>query len=208
MDGRVAITWTVLLPLRLADPKGRLASVDSPRRLALAQAMADDVLRMTKACPQVAEIVVVADELAARAFSDHTVYADPGDGLNAALTSAARSRGAVAALLPDVPAATATQLSQALDQAAGHQRSFVADAEGVGTTMLTALSGDELRPEFGPRSSARHAASGAVAIVDAEPGSLAGLRRDVDDEIALWDAVRLGVGPQTAAVLAAAARHV
>ncbi len=50
-------------------------------------------------------------------------------------------------------------------------------------------------PRFGPRSRAAHAASGAVAL---EVGPVPGLRRDVDTEVDLWDAGRLGLGPATA----------
>ena len=75
---------------------------------------------------------------------------------------------------------------------------FVPDAAGTGTTMLTAAAGTALDPRFGERSCAAHAASGAVRL---SPADAAGLRRDVDTEVDLWDALRLGVGPATAAVL-------
>ena len=76
---------------------------------------------------------------------------------------------------------------------------FVADTEGTGTTLLTAADGSRLDPRFGHRSRARHAASGAVELVT---GPLASLRRDVDTEVDLHDARRLGLGPRTLAVLA------
>ena len=77
----------------------------------------------------------------------------------------------------------------------------MADAAGIGSTLLTARPGVELGPRFGERSRAAHRSSGAVELA-ASPGALAGLRRDVDTEVDLWDAVRLGVGPATTDALA------
>ena len=93
---------------------------------------------------------------------------------------------------------TADELARALLSAQAHARCFVCDSEGVGTTMLASADPAELGPHFGERSRAAHAASGAVEIEDP---ALPRLRRDVDSEVALWDARRLGVGPATAAVL-------
>jgi hypothetical protein len=38
---------------------------------------------------------------------------------------------------------------------------------------------------------------GARDILDTVPGALAGLRRDVDSEVDLWDALRIGAGAFT-----------
>jgi 2-phospho-L-lactate guanylyltransferase len=122
-------------------------------------------------------------------------------GLNAALTEAAEYAAAhwpvdgVAAVVGDLPALQPADLAAALTAAAAHQRCFVPDAAGTGTTMLAALPGTQLRPAFGAGSAARHAAV-AVAL-DAAPG----LRCDVDTAADLQAAADLGVGPATAAAL-------
>jgi 2-phospho-L-lactate guanylyltransferase len=72
----------------------------------------------------------------------------------------------------------------------------VPDAQGTGTTLLTAVDA-ELQPRFGPGSAEAHLAGGAVALTGRWPG----LIRDVDTEADLRVALRLGTGPRTAAVL-------
>ena len=99
--------------------------------------------------------------------------------------------------MADLPALRSDELRRALLAAADVPRGFVADAAGTGTTLLTARGGNQLGPRFGPRSRAAHAASGAIAL---EPGPIPGLRRDVDTEVDLWDAGRLGLGSSTAAL--------
>ena len=71
-------------------------------------------------------------------------------------------------------------------------RGFVADAEGVGTTLLAAAPGTPLQPRFGADSARAHRDSGAVALP-----APAALRRDVDTPADLREALRLGVGPRT-----------
>lgn len=82
--------------------------------------------------------------------------------------------------------------------AAGGGRAFLADAPGVGTTLLAADAGAALAPGFGVASRARHLASGAREIglrgVDS-------VRQDVDTGADLRAALALGVGPHTAAAL-------
>ncbi len=80
-------------------------------------------------------------------------------------------------------------------------RAFLADASGVGTTMLMARDAP-LAPGFQGRSAARHRAGGAVPLTDEVLGEpLADARRDVDTEVDLVTAIDLGVGPFTAALL-------
>jgi 2-phospho-L-lactate guanylyltransferase len=122
-------------------------------------------------------------------------------GLNPALAHGAttvRARcpdTALAALNADLPALRPEELARVLRAAARSPRAFLADAAGTGTTLLSAMPGQELAPHFGPRSSARHRASGAVEIV--LPG-VQSVRQDVDTEADLETALALGVGPFTA----------
>lgn len=201
-DSAVSGTW-VIVPVRLGSgPKSRLSTVPPGRRAGLAIAFAQDTLSAAARCPGVAGLIVVGDEAALSALRTEALSADdPGQGLNAAIAFAARlvpAGHSAAALLADLPAVTPDQLTRALEKAHESPRAFVCDTEGVGTTLLVARDPDLLDPQFGERSRAAHAASGAIEIVD---DGLAGLRRDVDDEVALWDAVRLGVGTATRAAL-------
>lgn len=200
--------WAVIVPLKpLSSGKSRLDASDD-RRAALALAFARDVVAAALACPLVEEVVVVTDDGRAtallRAAGAHVV-SDPGGGLNAAFEHGAavarshRSGIGVAALAGDLPALTTEQLDIALRAAWDRRRCYVPDADGTGTSMLTARPGVGLGASFGIASADEHFASGAHPL---EPEGCPGLRRDVDTAENLAEAVALGVGPATAAVLA------
>jgi 2-phospho-L-lactate guanylyltransferase len=194
-------TWRVVVPLRLSQAKTRLSTQPAPRRRELVIAMALDVISAARACSLVDEVVLVADPEGIDAVgADIPSCRDPGDGLNEAIRAgAAGASGPVAALLADVPCATAAMLELALASSTAGS-GFLCDAEGIGTTLVAAPRADALITHFGPRSRAAHAAAGIPEIHDPRPGALAGLRRDVDSEVDLWDARRLGLGRFTAAV--------
>ncbi|MFI7070024.1 2-phospho-L-lactate guanylyltransferase [Micromonospora sediminicola] len=191
--------WTVLVPVKRLDrAKSRLALPVGLRR-AVAEAMLLDVLAAAAA---VARVCLVTGEPVARGWGV-PVLPDPGGGLSAAVrAAAARIAGPVAVLSGDLPAARPAELADALAAASAHEAAVLADAPGTGTTLLTARSGRRLRPAYGPGSRARHATAGTVDLT----GSLSvpGLRRDVDTVADLRDALRLGLGPASAGVLAAA----
>lgn len=198
--------WRIVIPLRLSQAKSRLSAQPAPTRSTLVVAMALDVAAAATACPSVDEVVVVADRpgieaIAASRLPGLRLLDDAGGGLNAAIRAgSADATGPVAALLADLPCATPDALAAAL-AACTDGPVIVSDAEGVGTTLLAAGRASDLHPHFGPRSRAAHVAAGASAIPDATPGALAGLRRDVDSEVDLWDAQRIGVGAFTRAVV-------
>jgi 2-phospho-L-lactate guanylyltransferase len=129
----------------------------------------------------------------------------PRAGLNAALRHGAATvrrldnHAGVAALSADLPSLRPDELARALDAAAGHALAFVGDADGTGTTMLSAGPGHALPPAFGPASRSAHRASGAYEV---ELPDVPSLRRDVDTPEDLQEAVRLGVGARTRAVIA------
>lgn len=197
--------WAVVVPVkRLAVAKSRLAVLGDAAREALALAFAADVVRAATSAQVVRAVVVVTDDATAaaalRRLGAAVVPDLPQAGIDAALRhGAAAARAAapgagVAAVAGDLPAVTASALDAVLRQVPG--RGVVADAAGTGTTVLAAADG-RLAPSYGAGSLARHTASGAVLV--AGP---ARVRRDVDTPEDLDDAVRLGVGPHTAAVLA------
>jgi 2-phospho-L-lactate guanylyltransferase len=133
-----------------------------------------------------------------RGLGARTVADEPDRGLNPALEHGARSAvgPAVAALSSDLPALHPDELAAALRSAARFPRAFVADAQGTGTTLLTAVDAP-LDPRFGPGSADAHRAGGAVPLT----GDWPGLVRDVDTDTDLREAVALGAGPRTAALL-------
>ncbi|WP_345426005.1 2-phospho-L-lactate guanylyltransferase [Pseudonocardia xishanensis] len=185
---------------------------DPERHASLALALALDTLEAAAAATLVAEIVVVTDDArvateltsmvgSARFASAGTgvriVRDEPAGGLNAALLHGA---GALSPSLPraalqaDLPALKPAELDEALSCP---DRAFVADAAGIGTTLLLAPAGTPLDPHFGGASAAAHTASGARPL----PGALPGLRRDVDTEADLAEACVLGVGIRTSGLL-------
>jgi 2-phospho-L-lactate guanylyltransferase len=150
----------------------------------------------------VVDVVVVTDDEAAadvvRGLGARTVADEPDRGLNPALEHGARSAStsAVAALSSDLPALRPAELAAALAAADAVRRGFVADAQGTGTTLLTARH-VPLRPRFGPGSAVAHEGDGARRLT----GDWPGLARDVDTDDDLRAAVRLGVGGSTTALL-------
>lgn len=200
-------SFAVLLPVKSPGTgKSRLSALPDAERRRLAAAFAADAVAACTATPAVALVVVVSDDAAfAASLAGPGVEPceDPGGGLNAALRhAAARTHDAHPALRPvallaDLPALTAADLGAAL-AALGPGPTYVADAEGTGTTLYTAAY-DAFDPRFGAGSAAAHRAAGAAPL----DGALASLRRDVDDLDDLAGAIALGVGAATAAALAA-----
>ncbi|MFE0176668.1 2-phospho-L-lactate guanylyltransferase [Streptomyces sp. NPDC059002] len=203
--------WTLVIPLKpLARAKSRLAaSAGDGLRPGLALAFAQDTVAAAAACPAVRDVAVVTDDaLAGRelaALGARIVPDAPGGGLNAALrhgtaaVRAERPEAAVAALNADLPALRPLELARVLDGAAQFPRAFLPDAAGIGTTLLSAVAGTELRPVFGGASRARHTASGAVELA---LDGVDSVRQDVDTGDDLRAALALGVGPRTAAAAA------
>lgn len=202
--------WTLVIPLKaLARAKSRLSDTATDAvRPGLALAFAQDTVVAALACTTVGDVAVVTDDaLAGRelaALGAWIVPDEPGGGLNAALahgTAAVRSRSpecAVAALNADLPALRPLNWP-VLDAAAEFPRAFLSDAAAIGTTLLAASPGRELRPAFGTDSRARHRASGAAELLLTAVDSV---RQDVDTGDDLRAALALGVGPRTAALAA------
>lgn len=205
------VRWAVLLavkPLPLA--KSRLDRAD---RSQLTLAMAADTAAAAALVAAVELVMVVTDDADARAMLEPfaVVVPDaPNDGLNPALLHAAAEanrrwpHAGVVVLAADLPALRPEALAAALELASRHPRAVVADAMGTGTVLLSAAAGITLEPSFGPGSRQRHLDTGVVDLTDSLPPGDAteGLRHDVDTNADLEVAIRLGVGPRTAHVLA------
>lgn len=197
--------WTLLIPVkRLAIAKTRLALPIAARR-ELALAMARDTVSAALAGSAVAEVLVItSDDLARVALSKlgaRVVDDVPDAGLNPALMHGANlaARARVAALSSDLPALRSADLDAVLTLAAGHHTAVVADTPGTGTTLLAATSTAAFSPRFGADSLSAHLGAGAI---DLTAQAAASVRHDVDTLAALRVAVALGVGPETARMLA------
>lgn len=182
-----ATRWVVVLPVkRLERAKTRVAL--PPRaRADLALAMALDVAAAAASARCARAVVAVTDDARAaramRGMGVTTVPDLPDGGLNPALAHAAEvvarrfPAAGVALVSSDVAAATPEELDAMLTAASRHDRAFLADAAGTGTTALTAAPGVRPEPAFGPGSAHRHRQGGAVPLDLDVPG----LRADVDD---------------------------
>jgi 2-phospho-L-lactate guanylyltransferase len=131
------------------------------------------------------------------------ILADAGGGLNPALAAAAAELArrfpgdGVVAMVADLPALRAADLLAVLHRAPAAGRGFVRDADGSGTTLLTAGPGFPLAPLFGPDSAQRHLDSGAREL-----DAAASLRCDVDSAADLHRCLQLGAGMLTSQLVA------
>lgn len=200
--------YVVVVPVKPpAFGKSRLQGLSDELRRELAGAFALDTAAACLAAHRVAGVLVATDDaifaMRLAALGCATVPDGDTTGLNPALRQAvaeARRRWpdlTPVALLADLPALRPTDLDAALASLTPGGASYVADANGTGTTMYTAPY-DEFDPAFGADSARAHQVGGALPV----HGELLSLRRDVDDLDDLRVAVALGVGPATAALVA------
>ena len=196
--------YVALVPVKPpALGKSRLVGLTDDARRALAAAFALDTVAACVAADSIAGVLVATDDAS---FS--VELADLGavtipDGVAMDLNGTLRQCAAEArrrwpelvpvAITADLPAIRPEDLDEALGAVAPGGSAYVADADGLGTTLYTATY-DAFDPRFGPGSALAHDATGAVAILAALPR----LRRDVDDLRDLDDALALGVGARTA----------
>jgi 2-phospho-L-lactate guanylyltransferase len=201
-----AANWTAVIPVKsLGAAKSRLrGAVADAWHEELALAMVRDTVSAVRDCAAVGDVLVVTDDPVAAAavtvLGGRAVPDLPAAGLNAAMRFGAdvvvgldRHR---AVLTGDLPALRPDELGAAL-AAAGTGRSFVADAAGTGTVLLTAGPGVALDPRFGAGSAGAHAASLARPL----SGTWPGLRQDVDTADDLRAVLALGAGEHTCGLL-------
>jgi len=192
--------YVVLLPVKPpARGKSRL-EVDPARRRALAAAFALDTARACLATDGVGAVLAVTDDAGFAGDLRNAGCETIPDGVASDLNESLRLAAAEArrrwpdcvpvAVCADLPALLPADLERALGWGSGSR--FVADREGVGTSLYTAPY-DAFEPHFGRGSRQAHLDSGAAEV----PGDLASLRLDVDDAAALTAAESLGVGAHT-----------
>jgi len=201
----------VVVPVKGTDRAKSRLELGDDRRTAFAGAFALDTVRALLACPLVRDVLVVADSDAQTEFladlGATVLTAGVPAGLNEALRFGLGEASLwwpgqpLAVVLGDLPALRPASVTVAFQAAATIGGTvFVADASGAGTTLL---AGPRRPPEprFGGQSAAAHRRSAAVEISALVPPDL---RRDVDTTADLDDAISLGVGLSTNAVLALA----
>lgn len=198
----------VIVPVKSPSVGKSRLRVPGHARPGLAAAFARDVVDAALRAPSVVRVVVMTpdDAFAASCREAGVLTVPDGDGLNHGLRLAARRVSGLepdavpVALCADLPCLRPGELGSALAQVGREGARYVVDAEGTGTTLFGAPY-DLFDPRFGPGSARAHHAAGGVPV----EGDLATVRRDVDDESDLAEAVELGVGAHTSAALAAVA---
>ena len=210
MDTAAAPSAAAVVALKPSEYAKSRLGLPPPLRQRLAETMAIDTLRALGAA--VSQVVVVSGQPAlasrlARAGVSATVWPEPDEsGMNAALAYGAdrlRADGVetIVACVGDLPALRAASVDRVLRASRAAPRSFLADASGVGTTMLVSHDAP-LHPDFTGRSAVRHESGGALPLTaELLGGPVADARRDVDTEVDLTVAIGLGVGPDTAALV-------
>jgi len=200
-------TWTAIVPIRsLTDGKTRLAGY--PGASVLTEAFAKDVIAACMACPEIDNVALVSPDPRvvdlAEASGCIGIAETDSDGINDAIAHARRELPAarsIVAILGDLPCIDGDSLSAVLNAAGEHETSFVSDTAGTGTTIWC-TSDPSARSHFGHHSRAEHRAAGAIELgLQQTSPEWARARRDVDTDIDLWDAARLGLGPATRAIV-------
>ncbi|MCX6433661.1 MAG: NTP transferase domain-containing protein, partial [Actinobacteria bacterium] len=171
-----APSWTVVIPVKvLSAAKSRMATVTPPTS-ELAFAFFQDTLEAALASTAVGEVVVATgdDRVRATAQARGCLVVSDVDhpGINAAARQAVAQRsgrGGVAIVVSDLPAVTADSLTSVLSAASAHPTSFIADADGTGTTMWMSCDGTDIDPRFGLASRAAHVDVGAVDLIAVSP---------------------------------------
>ena len=220
------MSWVAIVPVKggagAEAAKSRLGN--HPDRARLADAFALDTVSALLAAPSIARVcVVTADDVVAARMLQLGAIVIPEDSGRAARQSGSGVRPDplnwaivqgidaaheawpalnVAVVTGDLPALHVDDVEAALALAAGHERSMIPDQEGAGTTTLLARAGVEFVPRFGLGSRAAHESAGHVPL-DIPPN--ASIRRDVDTVENLADALHLGVGAHTSALVASTA---
>lgn len=200
--------YGIVLPVKPpAVAKSRLLDLGDQSRRDLVVAFAADTVTAALESPLVDVVLAVTDDFAfARGLADLGAEVIPdgtADDLNASLLQAAAELHRrwpelrIAALCADLPALRSGELTRALSAAADDRQSFVADSEGVGTTVLVAPSPQDFLPRFGVGSREAHLSDGALEI---DLDDIETLRRDVDTPADLAAAIELGVGARTSMV--------
>jgi 2-phospho-L-lactate/phosphoenolpyruvate guanylyltransferase len=204
--------WIAVVPVK--EPKrakSRLGPELEAWRTDLAAAFAADALSALLDSTRVELVVVVGGSGLPGTVLGHDrvrTLPDPGDLNAAARDGIAWARRhhpslGVLVLAADLPAASGGAVDRLLS-GIGSGLWVLPDIESAGSTGLAMAPDADLAPDFGVGSLARHRAAGAALV---EVSGIDGLRRDVDTAKQLSEAVVLGIGPHTSAVLSTMAER-
>jgi 2-phospho-L-lactate guanylyltransferase len=174
--------WSVFLPLKhFSAGKTRLGNIPADFRVSLIKAMASDLIDALLQVPNIASITVVGIDhrlltTAANPRLSSYPIAEPLN-INSDLHFAIGEENNIAIFLPDLPSISAQEISLALEMAASHKTSFIADQNEIGTTAFFSTVG-KVATHFGINSAAAHRNSGVFELVDPQ---FKGIKADCDD---------------------------
>ena len=174
--------WSVFLPLKhFSVGKTRLGNIPADFRVSLIKAMASDLIDALLQVPHIASITIVGVD-----HQELTDLADPRLSslpisqpidINSDLQIAIGEENKIAIFLPDLPSVSAKEISLALEMAASHKTSFIADQNEIGTTAFFSTAG-KVTTHFGLNSAAAHRGASAAELTDPE---FRGIKADCDD---------------------------
>jgi 2-phospho-L-lactate guanylyltransferase len=181
----------ILVPIKnLADAKQRLSPILSPEeRLALAQAMCEDVLRALARWQNRAAVAVVSSDPFACDLAVRFGFEVFADGHNAGETSAiematavCRERGARSTLVipADIPLIEREELQRIADAAPNGGAVLVPDSAGRGTNAAWRFPCDLFPLHFGNDSFLPHLAAAKATGLPCVVLELPGIALDVD----------------------------
>jgi 2-phospho-L-lactate guanylyltransferase len=194
----IASTCWALIPVKTrAARKGRLAAVLTPaQRQQMAALMLDDVIAALRAAEHVAGIAIVSDEELPQ-HPDVLHLADPGQGLNAAVTAgvaalASRGIGAVLVLHGDLPLLTGPEVDALIAAGRATGLALAPDRREEGTNAIYLAPPTGFEFHFGHLSYGRHRAEAARAGRTPATLKLPGLSFDVDEATDLEQLIARG----------------
>lgn len=181
----------ILVPIKnLADAKQRLSSIlSSEERVALAQAMCEDVLQALAGWQGRPAVAVVTSDAFASDLAARWNFEVIPDGLNSGETSAiematalCRERGANSTLVipADIPLLHRSELQKILDWAPSGGTVLVPDAAGRGTNAAWRAPADLFPLRFGNDSFLPHLAAAKATGLPCVVLHLRGIARDID----------------------------
>ncbi|MBP9714585.1 MAG: 2-phospho-L-lactate guanylyltransferase [Sterolibacterium sp.] len=210
--------WALVALKSSAAAKGRLAEILSAKeRRQLVERMFQQVLRALREAEQIDGIAVVTNETLPLQDADENAHtpllriADPGGGLNAALTHgthtlAARGIHVALVLHADLPLLNAADIDAMIAAGRAHGLAMAADKLGLGTNALFIPLPAPFPFRFGVGSFALHRAEIAQLGREAAQLERPGLACDIDEP---QDLMRLlAENPAEYGFLAAAAGRV
>lgn len=181
----------ILVPIKnLADAKQRLSSIlSSEERVALAQAMCEDVLQALAGWQGRPAVAVVTSDAFACELAARCNFEVIPDGVNSGETSAiematalCRERGAKSTLVipADIPLLHRSELQKILDWAPSGGTVLVPDAAGRGTNAAWRAPADLFPLRFGNDSFLPHLAAAKATGLPCVVLHLRGIARDID----------------------------